>query len=72
MFSGFIAVYKGSHMGTASGGVDKILLALGLITVAASVIWMVLKVRCPHCNKLLPLKLYNIDTCPYCGMNTKE
>ena len=45
-------------------------LIIGGLMAAASVIWMVRKVRCPHCNMLLHLKLYPIDRCPYCGKST--
>ena len=47
-----------------------ILLSAGSFSAVYSVFWMYKKVRCPHCNALLPLKLYPIGTCPYCGKKT--
>ena len=73
MFAGFFLVLKGSHAGTAPDGVNGYnyyVFGTGLLLVIAAAVWMILKVRCPHCKRLLHLKLYSIDVCPYCGKNT--
>lgn len=73
MFIGFIVFYKGNHAGTAPNGVDGYdypTIVMGLLLVIAAFVWMFLKVRCPHCNGLLNLKLGNIDVCPHCGKET--
>ncbi len=73
MFAGFFTVLIGSHAGTAPDGVNGynyFVFGAGLILVIASFVWMILKVRCPHCNRLLHLKLRRIDVCPYCGKRT--
>jgi len=58
-------------MGTVSGGPLMIVFyIIGGVIAAASVVWMIMKVRCPHCGALLHLKLYNIDRCPVCGKST--
>lgn len=70
LFIGFTIFYKGFHAGTAPDGVNgtnPLVIAIGLGFVIGSLVWMIFKVRCPHCGKLLELKLYNIDRCPYCG-----
>lgn len=75
MFIGFNIFYKGFHTGTAPNGVDGtdvVIIAVGLIFVIAAFVWMFFKVRCPHCNGLLNLKLGNIDMCPYCGESTED
>lgn len=56
MFFGFSVFYKGAHAGTAPNGVDGydyFVLGIGLILVVAAFAWMLLKVRCPHCNGIL-------------------
>lgn len=57
--------------GTTSGGILRVIFYIiaGLFT-AASIVWDIMKVRCPHCGALLHLKLYNIDRCPQCGKST--
>lgn len=75
LFIGFTIFYKGFHAGTAPDGVNgtnSFIIAVGLVFVISSFVWMILKVRCPHCGKLLELKLYNIDRCPHCGRYTDE
>lgn len=70
MFIGFYVVYKGNHTGIASNGrnsYDYITIGIGLILVIASFVWMIFKVRCPHCDGLLDIRLKNIDVCPHCG-----
>jgi len=58
-------------MGTMSSDpLRTVLYIIGGIIAAVSVVWMVMKVRCPHCGALLHLKLYNIDRCPQCGRST--
>lgn len=57
--------------GTISGGIFLVIFyILGGLFVVASTVWMIMKVRCPHCGALLHLKLYNIDRCPRCGKST--
>ena len=45
---------------------------IGVLLFVFSTIWMIKKVRCPHCNALLHLKLYPVSTCPYCGKRTDD
>ena len=73
MFAGFFVWYKGFHSSTANdpvNGHDPFLIGISVIMVIGAFVWMVLKVRCPHCNSLLNLKLGNIDRCPRCGKRT--
>ena len=73
LFIGFLIWYKGFHSSTESdpiNGHDPLLIGISVAVIISSVVWMILKVRCPHCNKLLTLKLGNIDVCPYCGKRT--
>ena len=52
------------------GLLSMLLLVAGGVLFAFSIVWMIRKVRCPHCGQLLHLKLYDIRRCPYCGKNT--
>ena len=73
LFIGFFVFYKGFHSSTVIdpvNGHDPFLIGISIVIIVASFIWMILKVRCPHCNALLDLKLRNIDKCPYCGKDT--
>lgn len=75
LFIGFILFYKGFHYPTPEDSVNghnSFLIGISIITMIVSFAWMLLKVRCPHCNNLLSLKLKNIDVCPYCGNNTNS
>ena len=67
-FSGLLLV----GIGTGLSEIPRMVFwMLGLLIFAGSVLWMFTKVRCPHCNRLLHLKLYDIRRCPYCGKSTK-
>ena len=71
MFTGFICVGIGTaYLNTNKGIVSVILYCLAGILLAFSVIWMIRKVRCPHCGQLLHLKLYDISVCQHCGRST--
>lgn len=75
LFSGFGFFYKGLHSGTLEDGINSmnlLLVIIAIVFIVFSIIWMILKVRCPHCNRLLNLKLWNIDYCPFCGKRTDE
>lgn len=69
LFMGFGFVIGGTMCG---GGVPGIILYViaGLFCIS-SLVWMIMKVRCPHCGALLHLKLYDISRCPYCHRSTK-
>lgn len=56
--------------GVWGGVLSMLLIVAGAALFALSTIWMIRKVRCPHCNQLLHLKLYDISVCPYCGRRT--
>ena len=74
MFIGFITFYKGFHSFTESdsiNGHDPLLIGVSIVIIVASFVWLIVKVRCPHCHKLLDIRLTNIDKCPYCGKSTK-
>lgn len=71
LFIGFGLFYKGLHASIDESGIDYFFVVTGLVFVIASIIWMILKVRCPHCGGILNPKLTNIDCCPYCGKNTE-
>ena len=74
LFIGFILFYKGFHYPTQEdplNGHNIFLIGISVIMMIVSMVWMLLKVRCPHCHKLLNLKLYHIDVCPYCGKKIK-
>lgn len=73
LFIGFFLFYRGFKPVGVSDNIadaDFVLLTLAVILLVGSTVWMIKKVRCPHCNKLLHLKLYNIDVCPHCGKST--
>ncbi|MBR6939667.1 MAG: hypothetical protein IKH65_02565 [Clostridia bacterium] len=70
LFTGVVLFALGLYPRNFGGRANVFLVIVSLIIIAASVMWMVKKVRCPHCGALLHLKLYNIDVCPYCGKNT--
>ena len=71
LFASFPFFGLAGGMTSVGGGILSMLfLTIGGLMAAASVIWMVRKVRCPHCNTLLHLKLYPIDRCPHCGKST--
>ena len=54
----------------AGGLLSMVFLILAAVMFAVSTVWMLRKVRCPHCGELLHLKLYDISRCPYCGKST--
>lgn len=54
----------------AGGLLSMLFIIIGAVGVIVSTVWSIRKVRCPHCNALLPLKLYPISRCPYCGKST--
>lgn len=73
LFFGFFLFYKGVKPVSLTDNIadaDFVLLELSFVFLIGSFVWMIKKVRCPHCNKLLHLKLYNIDVCPHCGKST--
>ena len=71
LFASFPFFGTGAVMLEIWGGVLSMLLFLvGAVLVTVSVIWMIRKVRCPHCGALLHLKLYDISRCPYCNKST--
>lgn len=73
LFIGFILFYKGFRQYGLDGsfnGKSITLIICASLFVVCSTIWMIGKVRCPHCGKLLDLKLYDISTCKFCGKDT--
>lgn len=74
MFVAFVPFTLGYKM--VSSGimiiVGIVILTIGILLLCASVVWVFKKVRCPHCNALLHLKLYPISKCPYCGKRTDD
>lgn len=71
LFFVFFLFYKGFKPVGLTDNIadaDFVLLALAVGFLVGSTVWMI--IRCPHCNKLLHLKLYNIDVCPHCGKPT--
>lgn len=75
LFIGFFMFYRGFHYPTQEdpvNGHNPILIGISIILIIVSFSWMLIKVRCPHCNQLLALKLKNIDFCPNCGKNTNS
>lgn len=73
LFIGFFLFYKGVKPVSLTDNIadaDFVLLVLSFVFLIGSIVWMIKKVRCPHCNNLLHLKLYNIDVCPHCGKST--
>ncbi len=70
LFTGVVLFALGLYPRNTGGKANVFLVIVSLILIAASVVWMIKKVRCPHCGALLHLKLYNIAVCPYCGKNT--
>ena len=39
----------------------------GVLLILAGLVVMLLYWRCPNCEKVLPLRAWNIQYCPYCG-----
>lgn len=75
LFIGFVLFYKGFRLYNLDGvfnGKSIVIIIASAIFVIGSLIWMILKVRCPHCGKLLDLKLYDIRTCKFCGKSTDD
>ena len=73
LFSGFGFLMYGTHYPTADdpyNGKNWFLIIISVVLMVYSLVWMIKKVRCPHCNQILHFKLYNIDVCPYCGRST--
>ena len=73
LFAGFSLLFWGTHYPTPEdpfNGKNPVLIVLSIIVIIAAMAWTIAKVRCPHCGKLLELKLYNIDRCRYCGKRT--
>lgn len=75
LFSGFVLFGIGWRL-TKAVGIECILgyvlVVMGLVLCVVSTIWVIKKVRCPHCNALLSLKLSSVNTCPYCGRRTDD
>ena len=71
LFLGFLFIIMGTVCRDRGDGIFSIVCYVfgGLLDVF-SVVWMVLKVRCPHCGAILHFKLYDIRRCPYCGRST--
>ncbi len=71
---GYIVLFIGFGFviaGTVCGDILKIIFyVIAALLIAGSFVWMIMKVRCPHCGALLHLKLYSIARCPHCGKNT--
>ena len=75
LFIGFFVFYKGFHSATAAdpvNGLNPLLICISLVLIIGAFVWVILKVRCPHCGKLLNIKLGNIDICPHCGKRTDD
>lgn len=73
LFIGFVLFYKGFHQYNLEGsfnGKSVVLIVISSVFIIGSFVWMILKVRCPHCGKLLDLKLYDISVCKFCGKDT--
>ncbi len=72
LFASFPFMGAGMCLTDVAGGLlSMALLIVGGGLLAASAVWCLRKVRCPHCNALLPLKLYDIRVCPYCKKSTE-
>lgn len=75
LFIGFFVFYKGFHSSTAAdpvNGLNPLSICISLVLIIGAFVWLILKVRCPHCGKLLNIKLGNIDICPHCGKRTDD
>ena len=71
MFAGFICVGIGTAcLNILEGIVSITIYCFAGFLLMVSVIWMIRKVRCPHCGRLLHLKLYDISVCQHCGRST--
>ena len=73
LFIGFILFYKGFHYPTPEDPVNGHsipLIVFSIVLVIAAFVWMVVKVRCPHCGGILSPKIESIERCPHCGRNT--
>lgn len=71
MFAGFICVGIGTACLNTFEGIKSIIIyCLAGVLLTFSIIWMIRKVRCPHCGRLLHLKLYDISVCQNCGRST--
>lgn len=72
---GIIIWYKGFHYPTVEDSVNghsSLLITISVLVIVAATIWLIRMVRCPHCHKLLSIRLRNIDICPYCGKHTDD
>lgn len=71
LFAGFI--FFGAGFVLAKGITAVLGIAgcvFGILLCIAATVWMIMKVRCPHCNQLLHIRLYDISRCQYCGKST--
>ena len=52
-------------------GHNPVLIVISLIIIIAAFIWLIMKVRCPYCHKLLDTRFRIVDRCPHCGKRIK-
>lgn len=67
---GCVIWYRGFHYPTAEdpvNGHNPFLIIISIIILITTVMWFVMKVRCPYCHKMLYIKFHNLDVCPHCG-----
>lgn len=61
----------GSVTYDAYGTPDPVGSFLGAVIAVAGLIWVMWKVRCPHCNKMIFKRIGVYDVCPYCNNSTR-
>jgi len=61
----------GSAPYDANGMPDPVGSFLGALIVVAGLLWVIWKVRCPHCNKMVFKRIGVFDVCPYCNNSTR-
>lgn len=71
LFISFYLWYKGFHYDGISEK-NNLLIGLAAVVTIVSFVWLLVKVRCPHCHKLLHIKLYDISVCQHCGKETDK
>ena len=71
LFGGFGIMAVGGVL-VPIGWVRYLLLGVGIVMVVISVIYSIKNVRCPHCRRLLSLRIAYTVTCPYCHKRVDE
>ena len=71
LFSGFGVMGLGAVFVTEEW-LRYVLFGVGIVMAVISTVYGVRHVRCPHCHRLLSMKITYTVTCPYCRQRVDE